>query len=88
MKINYAYVAMKLTDEDADVLHMVLYEEKPDEINLVNVIEELATDESFGLTDMVIGKDYELYYFEGEKLDKVRGILGIPEEIDETQEPV
>ena len=62
MKINYAYVAMKLTDEDADVLHMVLYEEKPDEINLVNVIEELATDESFGLTDMVIGKDYELYF--------------------------
>jgi hypothetical protein len=83
MKTNYAYIAMKLAGDEANVLHMVLFEDKPNENDLQHMVEELATDESFGMIDMVLGTDYDIYHFEGEKLDKVRGILNIPDEINE-----
>jgi len=87
LKTNFAYVAMKLTEDDAHVLHMCFYEEKPDNKELVHLIDELKNDPGFDLGDLTIGIDYDIYFFEGEKLTALKNAMNIPDEINDNNEP-
>jgi len=83
MKTEYAYFAIALNEEEADILHMVFYDKKPEHNELIGLIDKLENDESFGLTKLTFGVDYDLFYFEGEKLEKLKEMLGIPDDIEE-----
>ena len=83
MKTNFAYVAMKITDEDVRVLHMCFYEEKPDTKELAHLIDELENDPEFDLRDLTIGIDYDIYFFEGDKLAALKKSMNLPDEIED-----
>ena len=84
MKTNFAYVVMKITEDDAHVLHMCFYEEKPDNKELSHLIDELENDPEFNLVDLTLGIDYDIYFFEGEKLTSLKNAMHIPDELEDS----
>lgn len=80
MRTDFAYVAMKLTDDDARVFHMCFYEEKPSDPQLHSLLDELATDPEFNMEHMTPGVDFDIYYFEGEKCKAFKESMGIVED--------
>lgn len=59
---NYFVGAFGPLKEDGtvDVYHVVGYPEKPSNVDLRSLIEELSADETFDMTEMKYAKDYVL----------------------------
>lgn len=83
MRTDFAYVAMKLTEDDAHMFHMCFYETKPGETELNSLLDELQTDPEFDMTHMKPGVDYDIYFFEGEKCKSFKESMGIPDEVED-----
>lgn len=83
MRTDFAYVAMKLTEDDAKLFHMCFYENKPDEQTLHSLLEELMTDPEFNMTQLTPGVDYDMYFFEGEQCKSFKESMGIPDEVED-----
>lgn len=63
MGFGYAVVVHSCLDE-SEILHMVGYQSTPSRADLNSLIQELATDEEFELTDLVFSKDYNFKLME------------------------
>ena len=51
-------------DNTVDVYHVVGYVDPPTPVDTVNLVNELATDETFSMTEMVCNKDFILVEFD------------------------
>jgi hypothetical protein len=83
MRTDFAYVAMKLTDDDSRVFHMCFYESKPSQEDLQGLLDELTTDPEFKMTNLTPGIDYDMYFFEGEQCKLFKESMGIPNEVED-----
>lgn len=82
MKINYCVFFIKeLNEDEIQVKHTVYFEAEPGKEDITHLIEELATDEEFG---MVGDDDYEIYVFPREEAIESLEIE-IPKEINEDE---
>lgn len=89
MKTNFGLAVIVKTPDPivGDILHLALYEEYPTQNDVDAFIEELRTDENFGMTDQVCDVDYFLQDLCGEKLKEVKASLEIPEEFENDKPP-
>lgn len=83
MRTDFAYVAMKLKDDNAHILHMCFYDSKPSETDLYSLLDELATNSEFNMTQMTPGVDYDMYFFEGEQCKIFKESMGIPDDVED-----
>jgi hypothetical protein len=77
-KINIKYGLIVLNREDLEngiyeILHFVGYEEKPTDIDITSLVDELKTDETFGLTEL--GKNMIIIEAADETVDEYRNII-------------
>lgn len=77
-KIDIKYGLIVLNREDLEngiyeILHFVGYEEKPTEIDITSLVDELKTDESFGLTEL--GKNMIIIEASDETVEEYRNIV-------------
>jgi hypothetical protein len=79
MKTNYALAAMVKSDDP--LKHLCLYEEYPTQYDVDVLIEELETDEEFGMIGMVCDQDYVLQEISGDKLAEIKADLNIPDDL-------
>ena len=88
MKTNFALVVMTPTDdpEMGSVRHLCFYETYPSQADVNALVEELRTDEAFGMLDMVCDVDYGIIDMTGDNLKELRENLEIPEEFDDLPE--
>ena len=88
MKTNFA-LAVVLPSEDSkvgSVRHLCFYEESPSQACVNSLVEELRTDEEFGLTDLVCDVDYILIEYSGEELKSIKEGMQIPDDMDDIPE--
>jgi hypothetical protein len=66
----------KITDENGDVnvLHFAGYWEQPTSEDVLSLMDELETDETFGLTEMAQAGELEYYPASPEILDHFNGL--------------
>lgn len=83
MRTDFAYVAMKLTDDESKMFHMCFYETKPTQDELTHLLDELTTNPEFNMTNLTPGVDYDIYYFEGEQCKGFKESVGIPDEVED-----
>jgi hypothetical protein len=85
MKTNYALVALVPTNdpEKGGVIHTCWYENPPQQNDVESLIEELRTDQEFGMTHMVCDEDYVLHELTSIQIKEMKQDLGIPDELDE-----
>ncbi len=80
-KINWVVVCTMENDGEMYAPHMVGYENKPNSIVLKQLIEELRTDEKFGMTTLEYNKDYKISVAEREgSLKEYFDSVGVPSE--------
>ena len=79
MKINYAIICYKELDGDnIQVKHKCLYENKPEDVDIFSLQQELDTDEEFG---MVGDDDYEMMLIDRD--NELWETFGLPYEVNE-----
>lgn len=83
MRTDFAYVAMKLNEDDAHMFHMCFYETKPTDAELAHLLDELANDDEFNMRHMTPGVDFDIYYFEGDKCKAFKEAYGIPDDVED-----
>lgn len=88
MKVNYALVLGKLVEENQsiNIKHTCVYENKPENKDIQQLLDELATDENFG---MVGDKDFEIYLLDRsvpEQAQVMDSVLELPLEISENED--
>ena len=88
MKVNYALVLGKLVEGDQSITikHTCVYENKPENKDIQQLLDELATDEYFG---MVGDKDFEIYLLDRsvpEQAQIIDNVLELPLEISENED--
>lgn len=89
MKNNYGVAAVTLdpaTYPIGNVIHLCMYENPPEDRDIDALIEELATDEEFGMTDMEEGVDYGIMILNAETFAKIKQERGIPDEFPDTED--
>ena len=83
MKINYAVICFKqLDDERIRLKHKCLYEEEPEDMDLVELVRELETNPEF---NMIGDDDYEMIVLSREFDAEFMNELNIAEEIQEAE---
>jgi hypothetical protein len=92
MQVKHVFAAIQMPlpddpDQNFDILHLCAYGNPPTENDRAALIEELATDEEFGMIGMKEGVDYKLVKLKDEAVQ--RGIEAgvLPAEISEEEEP-
>ena len=81
MKINYAVICFKEIDENLiEVKHKCLYENKPSEERLDDLMRELNEDEEFG---MIGDDDYEMVVLDYNEHPEMFESFDIPTEIED-----
>jgi hypothetical protein len=88
MKVNYALVFGKISENPNEsgelyIKHICVYEQEPTQNNVDQLVQELATDEEFG---MVNDFDYNIYKFDRSNevhADIMENVLELPLEITE-----
>jgi hypothetical protein len=83
MKTNYAIIVYRLPDGedgDMDVLHICCYEEKPTDFDSKSLMDEIMTDEEFGLTEFT---DLKMLLIDRESANELFDRLDIPKIINE-----
>lgn len=88
MKVQAVLVAVKKPlpedpDQNLDIIHMCAYPGPPTEIDRAALIEELATDEEFGMIGMKEGVDYQLVRLKDDAVQNAIDAGVIPAELEE-----
>lgn len=71
--------ALLVVGEDDEILHGCGYPEEPSVIDISHLIDELANDEEFEITDLVYDFDYHLVHVDlmTDEYTKIEGITPI-----------
>lgn len=85
-KITHVVICYSLQkiNEETHIYHMVGYPNYPSESALISIINELAADDEFGMTNYVYGKDYIINVVErnDSKFEKMIEEFGVPLEFE------
>ena len=71
---NYCKIIAKL-------LHLCLYESKPNELDCFHLVTELSENPEFSSMDLRLSIDYDLYLYEGSDLEQLKSTYNIPDEL-------